>query len=382
MFRRRDRSSPEAADRPRDGAEPDADEGPEAEDAAADAAEQPAPEDVDVDLDSQAADYLADNDAWLYGPNAVAVLAVLDRLEEVGPDDAATIAEEWRSAPRSDRDAARKAARKLTEADAEMARHVQMAREEIGAWLSVAAEYPEYAKAVPNWARICSQVSDAALDAVTATILEDELEEPDYQALFLPWTEALEKVMVEHELEEIEGGAGAVDAQAGEGDAEAEAETEKETEGEFGPNTDSVADFLNRLWLLSPEQVARLVSAWQEAPHDALELAHQALHGLVEEDPNWHDQVRRAQEQIVPWLNGGRLQETAGFMGQTGQSVTRRMAGPALADAIAALVVGDLLAPKDAEALYAPWFNLVGAPPLPEPADEEGRPAGSDRAEN
>ena len=41
------------------------------------------------------------------------------------------------------------------------------------------------------------------------------------------------------------------------------------------------------------------------------------------------------------------------------------MAGPALADALAALVAGDLLDPQDAGMLYAPWFNLVGAPPLP-----------------
>jgi hypothetical protein len=96
---------------------------------------------------------------------------------------------------------------------------------------------------------------------------------------------------------------------------------------------------------------------------------------LVGEDSEERDQVRRAQEKISPWLNGGRLQETSSFMGQTGQGGTRQMAGPALADAVAALVVGDLLAPEDAESLYAPWFNLVGAPPLPEATDEA---AGSD----
>ena len=97
---------------------------------------------MDADLESQAADYLADNDVWLYGPHAKEVLEVLERLEEVDPDDAEAIAEAWRSASRPDRDAARKAVRKLIEADEEIARHVQMAREEIGAWLAVAAEYP------------------------------------------------------------------------------------------------------------------------------------------------------------------------------------------------------------------------------------------------
>jgi len=54
-------------------------------------------------------------------------------------------------------------------------------------------------------------------------------------------------------------------------------------------------------------------------------------------------------------------------LGQTGQGDTRKMAGPALADAIAALVLGDLLEPTDAETLYAPWYNIMGAPELPAP---------------
>jgi hypothetical protein len=365
MFRRRDRSSPEAGEpRPGDDAGPEPGEELELADDVADGlapedadAEGDEPEDMEADLESQAEDYLADNDAWLYGPNATAVLAVLDRLEEVGPDDAGVIAETWRNAPKADRDAARKAVRKLTEADLEQARHVSTAREEIGAWLAVAAEFPEFAKAVPEWARLCSQVSEAAMDAITAIILEDELEELDYQALFEPWTDAIDQIQVE-ELE------------AGDDLDEAEADLE-EAEGQYGPNSDAVADFLTRLWLLSPEQVTRLVSAWQDALKEDLDIAHESLHELVDENPEWREQVRRAQEKISPWLNGGRLEETAGFMGQSGRGVTRRMAGPTLADAAAALVLGDVLAQEDAEALYAPWFNLVGSPALPTAAEDE-----------
>jgi len=61
------------------------------------------------------------------------------------------------------------------------------------------------------------------------------------------------------------------------------------------------------------------------------------------------------------------------------------MAGPALADAMAALVLGDLLEPADAETLYAPWYNIMGAPELPEslpvkkvdkaPATKSAKPA-------
>jgi hypothetical protein len=370
MFRRRDRDSRDNAGEVLD-TDPDAEDAPEAEDEEAGPAD--APEDMDADLESQAADYLADNDVWLYGPRAKEVLEVLERLEEVDPHDAEAIAEAWRTSSKSDRDAARKTVRKLTERDEEMARHVQMAREEIGAWLAVAAEYPEFVKAVPNWARICSQVSDAALDAATAIIVEEELEELEYEALFLPWTDAVEKIRLDEELEEAEGGLEADDEEGDDGEADAD-----EGEGEFGPNSDAIADFLNRLWLLSPEQVSRLVSGWKEAPQEILTQAHEALHELVEDEPDLRDQVRHAQEKIAPWLNGGRLQETSSFMGQTGQGTTRQMAGPALADAVAALVVGDLLDPEEADALYAPWFNLVGAPPLPETAAQGARPAGSD----
>jgi hypothetical protein len=317
---------------------------------------------MDADLESQAADYMAGNDLWLYGPNARDVLDVLDRLEDVGPEDGGAIAAAWVALPKSDREAARKGARKIVEQELELGRQVRMAREEVGAWLAVAAEYPEFVKAVPDWARICSQVGESALDAVTAIILEDELEEPHYQDLISPWTDAIAELQVEADLEEIEG---VVE------DEEAEPD-EEEAEGEFGPNSDGVVDFLNRLWLLSPEQITRLVSGWENAPAEDLEAAHESLHAITDEDEVARDQVQRAQERITPWLNGGRLTETAGFMGQTGQSTSRRMAGPTLADACAALVVGDLLPVEDAEALYAPWFNLIGAPALPAPAPDAG----------
>ena len=104
-----------------------------------------------------------------------------------------------------------------------------------------------------------------------------------------------------------------------------------------------MTDFLNRLWLLTPEQVGRLVGGWQNAPRDELRRAHESLQALVDEDPEWREQVRHAQEKLTAWLNAGRIQETAGFLGQAGQGESRKMAGPALADAVAALVLGDLL---------------------------------------
>ena len=75
---------------------------------AADAFEQPVPEDMTADLESQAADFMADNDAWMYGPNAPTVLEILDRLEEMGPEEARPLAQAWPRERPQDRPQARR----------------------------------------------------------------------------------------------------------------------------------------------------------------------------------------------------------------------------------------------------------------------------------
>jgi hypothetical protein len=353
MFRRRDRR--EKADAEDDVLDVDAelDEEPAAQ-------LEDQPEDMTADLDSQAADYLAGNDVWMYGPNAEAVLEILDRLEEIVPDDARPLTEAWLAIPKSDRDRARKAVRKLAEDDEEIARHLQLVREAVGTWMAVTGSYPEFVNAEPNWARMCGQTGEAALDATTAVILEGKLDESHYEALLEPWSETMAQLDAAAEAAKLEG---PVEI---EGESDDEELDDEEEEGKFGPNSDSVTDFLNRLWLLAPEQVGRLVSGWQNVDRKDLKTAHEGLRAVVDEDPEWRDQVRRAQDELSPWLNAGRIQDTAGFLGQAGQGESRRMAGPALADAIAALVLGDLLKRRHAEVLYGPWFNLIGAPPLPE----------------
>jgi hypothetical protein len=316
-------------------------------------------EDMTADLDSQAAEYFADNDVWMYGPNATAVLEILDRLEEIGPSEARPLAEAWLAIPKSDRDRARKAARKIAEDDLEMSRHLQLAREAVTTWMSVAAAYPDFVIAEPDWARLCGQAAEAALDAATAVILEGKLEERHYEALLEPWSEATARLDAAVEAASLDGGAELLEELDEEGDDDA-------VEGEFGPNSNEVVDFMNRLWLLAPEQIGRLVTGWQDAPRDELKSAHDAIQELANENPECREQVRAAQEKLAPWLNSGRVAETAGILGQTGQGDMRKMAGPALADATAALVLGDLLEPADAETLYAPWYNIMGAPELPE----------------
>ena len=344
-------------------------------DEAEDEAAEDQPEDMTADLESQAADYLAGNDVWMYGPNAEAVLEIIDRLEEITPDEARPLAEAWQAIPKSDRDQARKAARKLAENNDEIYRYLQLAREAVGSWLAVTGPYPEYVAADPDWGRNCAKTAEAALDAATAVILEGSLEESLYVALLDPWSETIAQIEEAAEATRLQRG----DDEELDPDEEDE-EGEEEEEGEFGPNSDAITDFLNRLWLLAPEQVGRIVSGWQNADRDALAAAHESLRGLVDEDAEWREQVRRAQEKLAPWLNAGRVEETAGFLGQAGQGESRKMAGPALADAVAALVLGDLLDRADAEALYGAWFNLIGAPPLPEESeDEPSKPANGNK---
>jgi hypothetical protein len=326
-----------------------------------------------ADLESQAADYLAGNDVWMYGPNAGAVLEILDRLEEISPTEARPLAEAWLEVPKSDRELARKAVRKIYESDDEAARHLQLVREAVGTWMAVTAGYPEYVNAEPDWSRLCTQTGEAALDAATAVMLEEVLDESHFEALFAPWSETTAQLDATAEAARLEASRAGEAEDGGEAEDEEDSEDEEQSEDEaaFGPNSDAVTDFLNRLWLLTPEQVGRLVGGWQNAPREDLHQAHQSLQELVDEDPEWREQIRHAQEKLSPWLNAGRIQETAGFLGQAGQGESRKMAGPALADAVAALVLGDLLVPEDAEVLYGAWFNLIGAPPLPEPAKEE-----------
>src|ERR1035437_5366591 len=198
----------------------------------ADAVPQPVPEDMTADLESQAADFMADNDVWMYGPNASTVLEMLDRLEEMGPEQARPLALEWQAAPKEGRETARKAARKLVEDDEEIARYLGLAREQVGSWVAVKADYPPYRDAEPDWARLCTQAGEATLDALTSVILEGHLSKPDRAALFEPWFQA---------VAQMPAGA-ALSAQDETPDDDAD------DEGKYGPNSAAVADFLNRLW--------------------------------------------------------------------------------------------------------------------------------------
>jgi hypothetical protein len=383
MFRRRDRR--DNRDATAAGSKTKADALPEEleDDEPEEIEEQDQPEYTAAELESQAAEYLADNDVWMYGPNAEAVLEILDQLEEIGPREAQPLSEAWLAIPKSDRERARKAARKLAETDEEIARYLQDVREAVGTWMAVTGSYPEYVNAEPDWGRLCAQSGEAAQDAATAVILEDQLEEHHFEALIEPWSEAMAQLEAADDAARLERAArGEIGGPDEEEDVEAEEDEEVEDEGKFGPNSGAFADFLNRLWLLTPEQIGRLVGSWKSVDRGKLKSAHEDLRAVVDDDPEWREQVRRAQDKLGPWLNAGRIEDMAGFLGQAGQGESRKMAGPALADAAAALVLADLLDPKHAETLYGPWFNVMGGPPLPAATEETAARIGGTAAKS
>lgn len=298
-------------------------------------------EDTTADLESQAADFLADNDLWVYGPQAQDVLDVLDLLENMGPGQAKEIAEAWNEVGRPEREKAHKAVARFYESDKQLRRYISNARDEVSNWLGVMSPFPAFVAAAPDWPKWAQATAEAAADAAAALILNDEIEEPVYDTLLLPWADTIERLRGEERL-------GAPELPEKEGDDSALPPERTD----FGPNSDLVADFLNRLWLLTPYQVDRLASAFSAGSETARKKAHQRLQAIVDDSEEYREQVRRAQAEISPWLNG--------------QGESRKVAGLALTDAAAALVLGDLLTAADGRLLYAPWFDLMGAPPLPE----------------
>jgi len=159
-----------------------------------------------------------------------------------------------------------------------------------------------------------------------------------------------------------------------------EAEEGGAEEGQFGPNDALVMVLLDKLAGLSGAEISELVAAWRRQPKEELKVAHRNLQDLTEEDPQWREQLRLAQEEVFAWMAGhageGRLDYSIAASSSTPE--VRRSAGPVAADAVAALVMADILEPGDAVTLYAPWAEVVGTPELPEYEDEgegeEGEP--------
>jgi hypothetical protein len=149
-----------------------------------------------------------------------------------------------------------------------------------------------------------------------------------------------------------------------------------ENDGPFGPNTELVIQFLDKLAALDGAQIVELVSGWRDQPKDELRVAHRALQALADEDHTWREQLRLAQEEVFAWMESRTTTYLEHFATTKEDARARESAGPVVADAVAALVMADVLEDDDAEILYAPWAELIGEPALPTFEDDD--PAGED----
>ena len=140
----------------------------------------------------------------------------------------------------------------------------------------------------------------------------------------------------------------------------------------LGPNTDLVLEFLDRLDKMAPAAASALVAAWRVQPQDRLHSAHGHLQAIADDDPDARRQLRLAQDEVFSWTSRRRGvgTSTSGVALKRDEYRIVDAAAPAAVDAVAALVVADLLEPEDAEVLYAPWAGAVGEPELPEYEDD------------
>jgi cell division septation protein DedD len=335
--------------------------------------------DLDAELAREAEEYglTGDHPTAIYGPNGEDVVTVLDALADIDDQTAEDIADAYEAVPDPDRRLARSLVRRL-QRDSAFKSELLAAESAVSDWLdSLALE--------DDTAETYSLVADAATDAVDALILEDELTDLDFSTLYGPWSEVMEEDdEADGEGEEAEAepepvatpapkkgakpkkGAAAAAKPAATPEPEAD-----EDEGEYGPNTELVVQFLEKLAGLGTDRIAELVDAWREQPKEELRIAHRDLQAIADEDEKWREQLRKAQDEIFVWLTGGSTLKPRTHADQSPINpdklhAAREVAGPAVADAIAALVMADILEPDDAETLYAPWADVIGEPELPE----------------
>jgi hypothetical protein len=309
---------------------------------------------LEAELQRQAEEFglVGDNPVGLYGPNGKEVAALLDSLAEIDDDLAEAIADAYEAIPDPERKVAQSVVRRRHRGrDREL--ELEAAEQGVADWLSALVLNDQDAS-------LYTIVADAATDAVDALVLADELDDADFETLYGPWSEVMEAEEDEAEAGEEEGDAATTASETAGERAEA-----AEPEGEFGPNTALVIDFLRRLEELETAQTAELVATWREQPKEELRAAHRAVQELADEDAAWREQLRLAQEEVFGWMEGRVSRFSDRSFSPRDNIRIRESAGPVLADSIAALVLADILEPEDAVTLYAPWAEVVGTPELP-----------------
>jgi hypothetical protein len=302
------------------------------------------------------------NPTEIYGPNGEDVASLLDSLADIDDETAEAIADAYEAVPETERKVAQSVVRRRHRGGG-LEGELWAAEHAVSDWLAaMQLEGDELA--------LYSIVADAATDAVDALVLEDDLADVDFATLYGPWSEIMDAESDESEAAEAEPAKGSVLRTKEVAPAES-ADESAENEGEFGPNTELVLQFLTRLAALTAAETSELVVAWRKQPKEELRIAHRNLQALADEDHKWREQMRLAQEEVFAWMSGRSEKRDYSFGSPQSLARVREPAGPAVADAVAALAMADILEAEDAETLYAPWSDVVKEPALPEYEDDE-----------
>jgi hypothetical protein len=324
-------------------------EEPEYEELAADEADDRTPAqrraDLQAELDRQAEEFglTGSNLTAIYGPMGEDVEAVLDALSGIDTDRAEQLADAWVAGDATEREVLE---RDLLRRSRLGTHSFELAAAEnaITAWLNTQTRDDDSEAALWNL------VADAARGAVDALILDEELDDADFGALYDPWAD----VMGSQEEPIDRDGSSGTDRST------------DESQGDFGPNTELVRQFLAKLGELTPERIGELTAFWNGQSKSDLRQAHRAMQELAKEDETWREQVRTAQEQVTTWANGPHATHALRQNRILESELEARLAAlPPATDAVSALVLADLLEPEDAETLYAAWEAVVGEPELP-----------------
>jgi hypothetical protein len=327
--------------------EPDEDLDEDAEEDTEAAAKRAA--ELQAELQRQAEEYgLTSVDAtMMYGPNGADVEELLETLNTVDMDTAELIVDAWDAVPTAERTVVRRVIQRRYQSG-KLGEYAYNAEHSVDEWLVAKATDDDIEL------QLWRAVAEAARDAVDALVLNDKLDDVDFNTLYGPWAEVMnvdseaagdpEETVEEQAEEEAPAGT------AGTAETAGKAAADGSEEGEFGPNTGIVLDLLDRLESVKPDQLTALAKAWAQTDKQALKVAHSGLEKAVKSERDWRDQVKAAQNEIAEWA---------------AKRTWRQPAIPPLADAVAALVLADVLEPEDAETLYAPWAEVVGEPVLP-----------------
>ena len=325
------------------------------------------PEELQAELQRQAEEFglTGDNPIGLYGPHGEDVAGLLNSLPEIDDETAEAIADAYEAIPEAERKVAQSVVRRRHRGG-KWSYELDIAERGVSDWFSSLKIFD------PDDAEMYAIVANAATDAVDALILEDELADADFDTLYGGWSEVMDleedETAVEDETTAAEAAA-APDAEA-KGKSDDQPEEAAENDGPFGPNTELVIQFLDKLAGLDGVQIVELVSGWRDQPKDELRVAHRALQALADEDHAWREQLRLAQEEVFAWMESRTTTYLEHFATTKEDARARESAGAVVADAVAALVMADVLEDDDAEILYAPWAELIGEPALPTYEDE------------